>query len=253
MEMKRNMMLAVMAGTFSLTQAQTSLLPALTGEWQFVASNNGKEVQGIYTAGIDTISFTAIEADGGLHCHSDAFYKSATGQTYPADWQMTVEENDQGEYRLGWVLTKDQPVSAEEFDEPRSSYLDNGFFYFGTGDEPRHHLYLLADNSDMTAFIATTFRSAWSTLETTEYAMADRDNESYKLYLLVSPAVPYATTTGYVEIWASPKLKRLTTAAVHDISDSRLQPAPCYDMWGRRLSKRPHKGIYIYQQRKYVR
>jgi len=257
MYIKRIMVLALAASAIHLAHAQTSLLPTLTGNWQFIASNNGKEVApGVYSAGTDTINFTATASEDGtaLLCHADRFYTSVTGNSYPADWHLTVEENGDDQYRLGWVLTTDQPISDKEFHESKSSYLENGFFYFGSGDDTNEHryIYLLADNSDLSAFIGTTFWSEWCSNGTTEHVLADRENQSYKFYVLVGNALPYSSTTGYLEIWASPKLKQLTTTAIHDVSSCHQEANPYYDLWGRRLSKRPHRGVYLYNGRKLV-
>ena len=237
---------------------QSELLSQMAGHWQFMASNNGKEVApGVYSSSVDTVTFRAtLAADNqSLQCHTDCLYKSVTGLEYPADWTLLVEENSEGKHRVGWKLTAESPLSEKEFLEPASSYLENGFFYWGSSEEQTHrYLYMLAENSDMTGYVAPTFWSDWSSPETTQYAIADKDTPAYKLYLLVSSTVPFGKTVGFVEIWASPQLKRNTAdpSGISNITADRPTDGAYYDLWGRRLSERPHKGIYLQNGRKYV-
>ncbi len=239
----------------------SSLLQSLTGSWQFTAANNGKEVApGIYSAGKDTVYFVATVADDGqsLNCHADCLYKSTTGQSYPADWSIIVEENAQGQYRLGWVLTTQQPTSSTEFQEDKESYLENGFWYWGTDDaHPHRYIYLLTENEDASAHVATTVWSAWSNAGETAYALSSTAYNSQKLYAIVAADIPYAHSVGYIEIWASPKLQQLGSAGMREVRGDidknvdEQKRAGTYDLSGRRLWNTPQRGLYIRNGKKY--
>lgn len=252
--MKRNL-LSLLFFLPTVLPAQ-GLLQQLAGNWTFTASNNGKVVNGVYSAGTDQFSFTATANDDGqsLDCHADCLYKSVTGTEYPADWRMVVEENMEGKHRVGWVLTKEQPTFSKEFHEPQSSYLDDGWWYFGTGSEEHHYIYLLTENEDMTAYVATTFWSEWSPAGTMDYSLKSPEHNSQKLYAFVSGSIPYSATIGAIEIWASPKLKKSEAGSgirTIDTSQSTDQ-TPFYDLQGRRLGTQPQKGLYINNRKKYV-
>ncbi len=241
----------------SSSLAQSSLLESLAGQWQFTAANNGKEIApGIYSAGKDTFNFTATVCDDGksLMCHADCMYKSAAGNEYPADWQVLVEENTQGQYRLGWVLTKDRPAFSKEFLEAKESYLENGFFYWGTDEANTHrYIYLLAENEDASAHVATTFWSSWSEKGSKEYSLTSSEYNAYKLYAIVAASIPYANSVGYIEIWASPKLQQISSAGIHSITHTEDQTsAVYYDLSGRRLHVQPQRGLYICNGKKVV-
>lgn len=255
--MKRTLPLLLWLFTAVCSHAQT-LAEQLAGNWTFKAANNGKIVNGVYSAGIDEFAFIATVASDGqsLDCHADCLYKSVTNVEYPADWRIVVEEDGAGNHRLGWVLSKDTPAFTKEFDEPATSYADDGFMYWGSGSEAHHYIYLLAENADASALVATTFWSAWSSDETTEYSLKSTEHNSQKLYAVVAAAIPCANTIGYAEIWASPKIIRTTgTNGVSTISNiqhpSPNTQHPIYDLQGRRLTKYPSKGLYIQNGKKY--
>lgn len=197
-------------------QQAPASLDGLTGRWLLIAANNGIEVApGIYSAATDTIPFTAQVADDGLslQCHTDCLY-SRSGNIYPADWRMTVEQNDNGQRRIGWVLDSQQPASTKEFHETADKYLEKGFWYWGnqySGEQDNGHryLYLLAENSDATAIIGMTFWSQWQSSDATRYDLSNTDNNSHKVYLVVAMDIPYARSLGYVEIWGSPRFEKL--------------------------------------------
>ncbi len=242
---------------FTPVHAQSSFVQSLAGQWQFTASNNGKEIApGIYSAGKDTISFTAAVGDDGksLNCHADCMYKSVTNNEYPADWKVIVEENDQGLYRLGWVLTKDQPAFSKEFLESKESYLENGFWYWGTDAASTHrYIYLLTENEDASAHVATTFWSAWNNKGCKEYSLTSTEYNSQKFYAIVAAGIPYGNSTGYIEIWSSPKVKQISSAGIHSISYAEDQTSVLYyDLSGRRLHAQPQRGLYINNGKKVV-
>lgn len=164
------------------------LLQGLTGHWQLIASNEGEEVApGVYSAGTDTIDFTATPAADGtsLLCHTDSMYWRSS-KVYPADWQIIVEQNG-SQRRLGWVLDAQQPAWSD-----------------GTT-----HLYLLSENSDASAWLGMTFWSAWSTTAATTYTLSNEEHNSRKVYGLLSKDIPFANPTGMLEIWSSPRFEKL--------------------------------------------
>ncbi len=240
----------------TIADVQSSLLEALAGQWLFTASNNGTEdatVKGLYHPGTDTFTFTATVDGASLSCHADCLYRSATGNEYPADWQMVVEENDQNQYRLGWVLSKEQPAFAKEFLEPKENYLENGFYFWGDNVTDNHrYIYLLTENEDASAYVATTFWSAWSELGTTEYSLSSSEHNAQKFYAIVAAGQPYANSIGYIEIWASPKVKRVGETGIRSLTPN---PSPrdeghgYYNLYGQRFEK-PTKGLYILRSAK---
>lgn len=247
-------LLAYHANPLAVT-AQT-LTERLAGQWQFEAANNGTEVApGVYSAGTDIIPFTATpSADGTyLACHADALY-SRTGTDYPADWRILVEEDDAGRYRLGWVLDASQPVSDKEFLEPAKNFLENGFFYWGDGTETHRYIYLLAENVDASAIIGMTFWSTWSTEGTTEYALSNEEHNAQKMYAVVAQSIPYADSVGWIEIWASPKVRQLSTETgiARQLQPTANSQHPAYDLQGRPLDPHACKGLYIKDGKKFL-
>lgn len=241
-------------------QAQ-NMVEQLAGDWTFTASNNGVEVApGIYSAGTDNIAFTAkVSADGNsLECHADAFYKSKE-KTYPADWRIVVESDGAGKHRIGWVLDAAQPFSSQEFLEARSSYLEDGFWYWGGTEGGHRYMYLLADNADLTAITGMTFWSGWMSSDATEYSLSNEENNARKMYLAVSETIPYASNVGWLEIWSSPKVIKGSAASVTMPTTATGQPAVIYDLQGRRIDSfkiqdsSSKKGLYIVNGKKYVR
>ena len=245
----------LMAGHISTSSAQSQLLQTMAGNWQFTASNNGKEVApGVYSAGTDQFSFTAtVAADGkSLNCHADCLYQSKQGNEYPADWRIVVEENTEGQHRIGWILTKEQPAFTKEFEEPKDCYLENGFFYWGNGSEANHYIFLLTENEDASAYVATTFWSDWSNVTTTEYALSSTEYNAHKLYAIVASAIPYANSIGYLAIWASIKLKRSNTNGIQKVNtDINAENMVIYNLQGVRMNQL-QKGINIVNGRKVV-
>ncbi len=238
--------------------AQSSLLESLAGQWQFTASNNGTEdatIKGLYHPGTDTFTFTATVDGNVLSCHADCLYKSVAGNEYPAEWRMVIEENEANQYRLGWVLSKEQPAFTQEFLEPKENYLENGFYYWGDNVTDSHrYIYLLTENEDASAYVATTFWSAWSEQGTTEYSLSSTEHNAQKFYAIVAAGQPYANSVGYVEIWASPKVKRVGETGIKSLTPN---PSPkgegrgYFNLCGQRLEK-PTKGLYILNGRKVI-
>lgn len=240
--------------TFS-SSAQSNLLQTMVGNWQFTASNNGKEVApGIYSAGTDLFTFTATVADDGksLNCHADCLYKSKQNIEYPADWRMVVEENSEGQYRIGWVLSMDQPAFTKEFDEPKESYLENGFFYWGNGSEAHHYIYLLTENEDASAYVAPIFWSTWSSNDTKEYTLSNPDYNSQKLYARVAASKPYANSIGCIEIWASVKLQRNVSTGIANVNAADTNNVAIYNLQGVRQNQL-QRGLNIANGKKVVK
>ncbi|MCR5152414.1 MAG: hypothetical protein K6A98_04580 [Prevotella sp.] len=199
------------------------LIKSMAGRWQLVAANNGVEVApGIYSAGTDTIYFTATSADDGvsLLCHTDNIFDK-TGTIYPADWRIVLEEDGAGRHRLGWVLTAAQPASDKEFLEPRDNYLEKGFWYFGGTEGNHRYIYLLGEDAVASALIGMTFYSQWTTDITSEYTLSNEENNARKIYAVVAENIPYDKAVGFMEIWSSPKLVKLSDDAKQgDIDNS---------------------------------
>ncbi len=244
-------------GVTSIHAQSSSLIQSLAGQWLLTASNNGKEIApGLYAAGKDTINVIATIADDGqsLNCYADCLYKSATGKTYPADWKIIVEENSQGQYRLGWVLTDQQPAFITEFQEGKESYLEKGFWYWGTDETDTHrYIYLLAENEDASAHVATTFWSEWGNKDRHTYSLTSTEYNSQKLYAIVATSIPYANSVGYVEIWASPKLRQISSTGIDGITNTEDSPSSSslFDISGRRLRFQPQRGLYIKNRKTY--
>ena len=188
-------------------QAAASLT-GLTGDWMLIVANNGvpNEV-GIYTSTLDTIRFTAKPtADGlSLRCHADRLYWRS-GQVYPADWTLLVEQNEQGQRRLGWVLDKENAASTKEFLETKDKYLENGFFYFGASSADSHrYIYLLSMNIDTQKLEGMTLWTPWLDQTAKTYTLS----QIQQIYGLVSEHQPLSGIVGYFEIWASPRFEKL--------------------------------------------
>jgi hypothetical protein len=220
--------------------AQTSLLEQLAGEWHFVASNEGEQVApGVYRAGVDDFVFTATaSADGqSLECHADCLYKAEGGAEYPAQWQIVVEQNDQGQHRIGWVLSADNPCF--------------------TAQHEGNNIYLLADvideQSGLSSFQPMTFWSSWNTEVATSYGLSNIDLMARTLYAVLSPAVPYDGSKSYLEAWTSPRIQRSAyETAVQTISrESSTALRQCFTLSGQRLSQ-PRRGLNIVGGRKIV-
>lgn len=252
-----SLLLAVATAAHSQTTPATAA--SLAGKWQLVASNNGIEVApGIYSPRTDTINFTAVPSDDGtaLRCHADSFY-TRTGTVYPADWRMTVENDTQGHHRLGWILDTEKPLSDLEFKEPHENYLENGFWYWGGSSEGHRYIYLLAENADASAIVGMTFWSPWSSGDATEYSLSNTEQQSRKMYAVVSETVPYTNIVGFIEIWSSPVVKRVGAlpAGISTLASegsTHTAPAAWFDLQGRRLNGKPSKGVYIRNGRKWL-
>ena len=243
-------LLLSMSMTAAFAQSRQEILESLSGEWQLIAANNGVEIApGVYSAGVDTIRFTATPASDGisLDCHTDKFYWRS-GTDYPASWRILVEENGEGEHRLGWVLSEEQPVSEKEFVESQEKYLESGFFYWGGTEGGHRYIYLLAENYDASAIIGMTFWSQWSKGDATSYSLSNAEHQSRKVYAVVAESIPYANRVGWIEIWSSPKIERVSSTpdGIREISpDKNSSSRFCYDLQGRRYTSPPARGIYI--------
>lgn len=225
----------------------------MAGEWKFTASNNGTEVApGIYSAGTDEFTFTATVANDGqsLNCHAGCLYKSKQNIEYPADWQLLIEENN-GQHRIGWVLSNEQPAFTKEFDEPKDSYLENGFWYWGSGTEEHHYIYLLTDNEDASAYAAPVFWSGWTSTEGGVYSLSSAEYNSQKLYAIVAAAIPYGSSIGYAEIWSSVKLQKTTGSGIASITADEEESRVIYNLQGARLNSL-QRGLNIVNGRKFV-
>ena len=191
----------------SIHSQVSDALKDFEGNWMLVASNNGSVgAGGISVAGTDSISFTAVaSSDGiGLLCQASHFF-TRTGNSYPATWRMLVEEKD-GKHRVGWVLDETQPASTREFDEPREQYLENGSWYWGTGQEEHHYIYLLSENIQTQRREGMTLWSEWYAAPQQAYALP----QNQEVYGMVATTIPYQSnaTVGCIEIWASPRFVR---------------------------------------------
>lgn len=257
-------MTTVMACAAMILQAHAQsaqLMETLSGRWLLEASNNGVEVEvapgvKVYRATTDSIYFTATPSTDGkaLECHTDSLYWRS-GTAYPADWRIAVEENDEGQYRLGWVLTTEQPVSSNEFQESADKYLEGGFFYWGKNDDGHRYIYLLGENADNTAFIGMTLWSAWtaSSADEPEYLLQNTDNNARKMYAIVAEDVPYGHSVGYIEIWGSPKIKKVEGNGSAGIRETVVQQpfdGRYYDLQGRHVLKPSSPGLYILSNKK---
>ena len=185
-------------------------LDELTGEWILVAMPNGTVGESnVHTAKADTIRFQAVPSDDGrtLICHTDDIYHRS-GTTYPADWTLTVEQDEAGMRRLGMVLSAGQPASTAEFQEPQDRYLDRGFFYWGddTSQNGHHYIYLLSENISTQRLEGMTLWSNWQPKGATTFTLP----QNQEIYGVVSASIPYsAPAIGYFEIWASARLIKM--------------------------------------------
>ena len=193
-------------------QTAPPALDYLTGEWMLVAMPNGAAGEGnIHTAKADTIHFQATPSTDGLSliCHTDNFY-DRSGQAIPADWMITVEQDETGSRRLGVVLSEMQPASTAEFQYPREKYLDNGFFYWGddASSDAHHYIYLLSENISTQRLEGMTLWSNWEREGETTFTLP----QNQEIYGVVASEVPYSDTSiGYFEIWASPRLIKVNS------------------------------------------
>lgn len=239
-------------------QAQTpTLLQSLAGNWQLVAANNGVYEPPVWKSTTDYIDFTAtVSSDGtALDCHTDCLY-NRSGTTYPADWKMVVEEDGSGKYRIGMVLDDQHPASTVEFQEARDKYADQGYWYWGGSEGGHRYIYLLSDKLEQEGLYAMTFWSEWSTAETLTFSISNVDHQARQIYAVVCESEPYseAAKVGYFEIWASPKLQRMTDTAITSIghpADSGTSTV--FDLQGRRVSGQPRSGLYIISSPRYTR
>lgn len=229
------MALALLAGSTSF--AQSDLVNSLSGEWQFVASP--------FEGGEERISFTASpSADGGsLLCHADHFFARAS-KPYSADWLIAVEQEGD-KVRLGWVLDSNTPCSMEEFQEPATSYA-----LFGRDADGSHrYIYFLSENIETQSLEGMTLWSDWQTDINAPFSLP----RTYQIYAVVSPNQPYNGGVGYIDIWASGKVKRSSgTGILHITSTSSMTSQPIFNPTGQRIS-RPTKGIYIINGKKYLK
>lgn len=186
-------------------QVAAPTLEGLAGEWLLVAMPNGTNGEGnIHTATTDTIRFEATLADDGfsLICHTDSFY-TRSGNVYPADWRLLVEQDEQnGWRRIGLILDTEHPASTAEFTEPKEKYLDNGFFYWGNETDAHHYIYLLSENINTQRLEGMTLWSGWNSTAETTFTLP----QNQEIYGVVATTIPYSSSAiGYFEIWASPR------------------------------------------------
>ena len=181
----------------------------LTGQWLLIAANNGVTgADGISRSTTDTIRFTAtLSADATrLECQTDRLYWRS-GQDYPADFAMIVEQNG-NQRRIGWVLTKEQPVSSKEFLETSDKYLEDGFFYwanqYGDQDNGHRYIYLLSENIETQRLEGMTLWSSWLDQSATTFSFP----QNQQVYAVAAMQIPYAQSVGYIEIWASVRFEK---------------------------------------------
>ena len=221
----------------SVSFAQSDLVNSLAGEWQFVASP--------FEGGEERISFYATpSADGsGLLCHADNFFAHAS-KPYPADWLIAVEQEGD-KVRLGWVLDSNTPCSTEEFQEPATSYA-----LFGTDADGSHrYIYFLSENIETQSLEGMTLWSDWQTDINASFSLP----KTYQIYAVVSPNQPYNGAVGYIDIWASGKVKRSSDNAILNVTrSSSMTSQPIFNLTGQRISH-PTKGIYIINGKKYLK
>ena len=111
----------------------------------------------------------------------------------------------------------------------------------------------MAENEDASAYVAPVFWSAWSSADTQEYSLSSPEYNAQKLYARVAASIPYANSIGCIEIWASVKLKRVTSAGITIVnSDSNADGVVVYDLLGVRQNGLK-KGLNIVDGRKVVR
>ena len=230
------MSLALLACSVSF--AQSDLLNSLSGEWQFVASP--------FEGGEERISFTATPtADGsGLQCRADNFFSHAS-KPYPANWLIRIEQEGD-KVRLGWVLDSNVPCSTEEYQEPATNYA-----LFGTDADGTHrYIYFLSENIETQSLEGMTLWSDWQTDINASFSLP----KTYQIYAVVSTGQPYNGAVGYIDIWASGKVKRSSDTALHHIAYPATATASqsIFNLTGQRIS-RPQKGLYIINGKKYLK
>lgn len=227
--MKRLMFLAFMTVSLAASAQQT-----LEGEWEVVASPfEGGEVH---------IPFTATASEDGqqLACHSDRFVTSST-KAYPIDWTIEVEQQN-GKVRMGWVLDANTPASTEEYQESASEYA---LFGKDADGNPRY-IYLLSENIETWQLEGMTLWSDWQESANGTFTLP----RTYQIYATVSTQKPYNGSVGYIDIWASMKIRRPDNAAVSSIAgDTAQRPAAIYNLQGLRLNQ-PQRGLNIIDGRK---
>ena len=209
----------------------------LEGQWEMLASPfEGGEVRVPFTA--------TLSADGtSLACHSEKFITNGT-QTYPIDWTILVEQQDQ-QVRLGWVLDADTPASSVEYQESASHYALFGNDADGT---PRY-IYLLSENIDTQQLEGMTLWSDWQAAEGT-FTLP----KVQQIYATVSTQQPYNGSVGYIDIWASIKLQHQATASIRSLlSEASQQSTVIHNLQGQRISSLSSlRGLFIVNGRKVV-
>lgn len=77
---------------------------------------------------------------------------------------------------------------------------------------------------------------------------------TYHIFALASQDKPYKNAVGWIDIWASGSVKRLSgaTGIREASSDVSRGTSDVYDLQGRLLQSRPAKGLYIRNGRKYA-
>ena len=218
-------------------QASALNIEELAGNWKFVASP--------FEGGAQEIAFTATASTDGksLACHADQFLTRGAN-IYAADWTIAVEQEGEN-IRLGWVLDAENPVSAQEFQEPAASYA-----LFGKDTDGDHrYIYLLSENIDTQQLEAMTLWSDWQSATSTSFSLP----RVQQIYAVVSTNKPYNGAVGYAEIWASGKLQKVTDTGINIVQPStlNLQPSTIYDLQGRRLNSL-QKGLNIVNGKKVV-
>lgn len=218
-------------------QASALNIEELAGNWKFVASP--------FEGGAQEIAFTATASTDGksLACHADQFLTRGAN-IYAADWTIAVEQEGEN-IRLGWVLDAENPVSAQEFQEPATSYA-----LFGKDTDGDHrYIYLLSENIDTQQLEAMTLWSDWQSATSTSFSLP----RVQQIYAVVSTNKPYNGAVGYAEIWASGKLQKVTDTGINIVQPStlNLQPSTIYDLQGRRLNSL-QKGLNIVNGKKVV-
>ncbi len=236
MKTKKITFMALAFFACSATFAQSDLINALSGEWQFVASP--------FEGGEERISFTATPSTDGsrLQCHAENFFAHAS-KPYPADWCIAVEQEDD-KVRLGWILDSSTPCSTEEYQEPATSYA-----LFGTDADGTHrYIYLLSENIETHSLEGMTLWSDWQTSVDAAFSLP----KTYQIYAVVSENQPYNGAVGYIDIWASGKIMRSSGATILNVtrSSNAMTSQPIFNLTGQRISN-PTKGIYIINCKKY--
>ncbi len=223
--------------SLSLSVSAQTTLQQLTGEWHFVAANEGQpDAQGIWHSDIDDFPFTATVSQDGttLDCHADCLYRDKSGNEYAADWQIVMEQQGD-QHRIGWVLTSDKPCYTTQYDGK--------------------NIYLLADYTDdytgQTSLVGMTFWSDWSQQVADTYSLSNRDFMARTMYAVVSSSIPYAGGFSYIETWTSPKVQRTayTTAIQTVVSEGQPTDNHYYNLRGQRVET-PQRGLYIIGGRK---